>query len=91
MDLEICKPVYEECFKLHDKDKYRIYGPRNTELQNIMRYRIITVLLKRFTKAGDDLRMNPQSEKTVQNNEEKIQFMNKLIAKIQYVEKQLVK
>jgi len=47
--------------------------------------------LKRFTKAGDDLRMNPQSEKTVQNNEEKIQFMNKLIARIQYIEKQLVK
>lgn len=91
VDLEICKPIYEEYFKLHDKDKYKIYGPRNPELQNIMRYRIITVLLKRFTKAGDDLRMNPQSEKTVQNNEEKIQFMNKLIARIQYIEKQLVK
>ena len=91
VDLEICKPVYEEYFKLHDKEKYRIYGPRNPETQNIMRYRIITVLLKRFTKAGDDLRMNPQSEKTVQNNEEKIQFMNKLIARIQYIEKQLVK
>ena len=91
VDLEICKPIYEEYFKLHDKEKYRIYGPRNPELQNIMRYRIITVLLKRFTKAGDDLRMNPQSEKTVQNNEEKIQFMNKLIARIQYIEKQLIK
>lgn len=91
VDLEICKPVYEEYFKLHDKEKYRVYGPRNPELQNIMRYRIITVLLKRFTKAGDDLRMNPQSEKTVQNNEEKIQFMKNLIARIQYIEKQLVK
>lgn len=91
VDLEICKPIYEEYFKLHDKEKYRIYGPRNTELQNIMRYRIITVLLKRFTKAGDDLRMNPQSEKTVQNNEEKIQFMNNMIARIQSIEKQLIK
>lgn len=91
VDLEICKPIYEEYFKLHDKDKYKIYGPRNPELQNIMRYRIITVLLKRFTKAGDDLRMNPQSEKTVQNNEEKIQFMNNMIARIQSIEKQLIK
>ena len=91
VDLEICKPIYEEYFKLHDKEKYRIYGPRNPETQNIMRYRIITVLLKRFTKAGDDLRMNPQSEKTVQNNEEKIQFMNNMIARIQSIEKQLVK
>ena len=91
VDLEICKPVYEEYFKLHDKEKYRVYGPRNPELQNIMRYRIITVLLKRFTKAGDDLRMNPQSEKSQENNSEKIQFMKNLIARIQYIEKQLVK
>ena len=91
VDLEICKPIYEEYFKLHDKEKYRVYGPRNPELQNIMRYRIITVLLKRFTKAGDDLRMNPQSEKSQENNSEKIQFMKNLIARIQYIEKQLVK
>ncbi len=91
VDLEICKLVYEEYFKLHDKDKYRIRGPRNPDLQNIMRYRTITVLLKRFIKAGDDLRMNPQSEKTVQNNGEKIQFMNNLITRIQFIEKQLVK
>ena len=91
VDLEICKPVYEEYFKLHDKEKYRVYGPRNPELQNIMRYRIITVLLKRFTKAGDDLRMNPQSEKSRKNNFEKIQFMNNLISRIQQIEKQLAK
>jgi thiamine kinase-like enzyme len=91
VDLEICKPVYEEYFKLHNQDKYRMYGPRNPETQNIMRYRMITVLLKRFTKAGDDLRMNPQSEKTVQNNIEKVQFMKELTARIQNIEKQLVK
>lgn len=91
VDLEICKPLYEEYFKLHDKDKYRMYGSRNTELQNIMRYRIITVLLKRFIKAGDDLRLNPQSDKTKNNNAEKIQFMNKVISRIQYIEKQLTK
>ena len=91
VDLEICKPLYEEYFKLHDKDKYRLYGPRNPELQNIMRYHIITVLLKRFIKAGDDLRINAESEKTKKNNAEKVRFMNDLISKIQYIEKQLIK
>lgn len=91
VDLEICKPLYEEYFKLHDKDKYRLYGPRNPELQNIMRYRIITVLLKRFIKAGDDLRITAESEKTKKNNAEKVRFMNDLISKIQYIEKQLTK
>lgn len=91
IDLEICKPIYEEYFKLHDKDKYKMYGPRNPELQNIMRYRIITALLKRFIKAGDDLRLDPQSEKTVRNNIDKVHFMNGLILRIQQIEKQLTK
>lgn len=91
VDLDICRPLYEEYFKLHNKDMYRIYGPRNPELQNIMRYRTITVLLKRFIKAGDDLRLNPQSKKTRQNNIEKIQYMLDLISRIQYQERQLTK
>ena len=66
-------------------------GPRNPALQNIMRYRMITVLLKRFIKAGDDLRLNPQSDKTVKNNLEKVAYMRKLIASIQGIEKQLTK
>ncbi len=91
VDLDICEPIYEEYFKLHDEDKYLIYSPNSPELQNIMKYRKITVLLKRFTKAGDDLRLNPQSEKTKQNNIEKIEFMKDLIARIRYIEKQLTK
>ena len=91
VDLDICGPLYEEYFKLHDEDKYLIYGPDSPELQNIMEYRKIIVLLKRFIKAGDDLRLNPQSEKTKQNNIEKIQYMLDLISKIQYQEKQLTK
>ena len=91
VDLSICRQVYEEYFKLHDKDKYKMYGPRNPELQNIMHYRVITVLLKRFIKAGDDLRMNPQSERAVNNNLEKVKFMNDLIERIQYIEKQLTR
>ncbi len=91
VDLGICRRLYEEYFNLHDKEKYHIYGPRNAEIQNIMHYRIITVLLKRFIKAGDDLRMNAQSEKAVNNNLEKVKFMNGLIERIQYIEKQLTR
>ena len=91
IDLDICRPLYEEYYKLHNTEKYRIYGPRNPELQNIMRYRTITVLLKRFTKAGDDLRVNAKTKKSKRNNIEKIMFMRELIAKIQNIEKQLTK
>lgn len=91
IDLDICKPLYEEYYKLHNTEKYRIYGPRNPELQNIMRYRTITVLLKRFTKAGDDLRVNAKTKKSKRNNTEKVRFMRELIAKIQSVEKMLSK
>lgn len=91
VDLAICRPVYEEYAKIHDKDKYYIYGPRNPELQNIMQYRIMTVLLRRFIKNGDDLRLNPQTEESAQNNLEKVQNMRDLIGRIQNVERLLSK
>lgn len=91
IDLTICKYVYKEYVKLHDKSKYHIYGLRNPELQNIMRYRMMTVLLKRFVKNGDDLRLNPQSEKSVRNNLEKVQNMRGLIANIQHIDSLLLK
>lgn len=89
LDLGICRNVYDLYTKLHDKNKYKMPGVRNPELQNIMRYRMITVLLKRFIKAGDDLRTNPQSEKSIQNNIEKIQYMRAMIGNLQSIEKQL--
>jgi len=91
VDLRICRPVYDLYTRLHDKDKYKMPGLRNPELQRIMRYRIMTVLLKRFIKAGDDLRINAQSEKTHQNNIDKVFFMRGLISNLQYTEKQLLK
>ena len=51
----------------------------------------MTVLLKRFIKAGDDLRINSQSEKTHQNNIDKVFYMRELISNLQYTEKQLLK
>lgn len=91
VDLRICRIVYDLYTRLHDKNKYKMPGLRNPELQRIMRYRIMTVLLKRFIKAGDDLRLNPQSEKTHQNNFEKVIFMKDVMATLQYIEKQLSK
>lgn len=91
LDLGICRNVYDLYTKLHDKNKYKMPGARNPELQNIMQYRLMAVLLKRFIKAGDDLRTNPQSEKSVQNNVEKIQYMRDIIGRLQYIEKQLSK
>ena len=91
VDLRICRPVYDLYTRLHDKDKYKMPGLRNPELQRIMRYRIMTVLLKRFIKAGDDLRINSQSEKTHQNNIDKVFYMRELISNLQYTEKQLSK
>lgn len=91
VDLKICRVVYDLYTRLHDKNKYKMPGLRNPELQRIMRYRIMTVLLKRFIKAGDDLRLNPQSKKTHQNNFEKVIFMKDVMATLQYIEKQLSK
>ena len=91
VDLKICRVVYDLYTRLHDKNKYKMPGLRNPELQRIMRYRIMTVLLKRFIKAGDDLCLNPQSEKTHQNNFEKVIFMKDVMATLQHIEKQLSK
>ncbi len=91
VDLRICRVVYDLYTRLHDKTKYKMPGLRNPDLQRIMRYRVMTVLLKRFIKAGDDLRLNPQSEKTHQNNYEKVMFMKSMMENLQYTERQLAK
>lgn len=91
LDLGICRTVYDLYTKLHDKNKYKMPGIRNPELQNIMRYRMIGVLLKRFIKAGDDLRLNSQTDKSQKNNLEKVRYMHEIMNKIQYLEKQLSK
>ena len=66
-------------------------GLRNHELQRILRYRAMVVLLKRFIKAGDDLRLYPTSDKTVRNNVDKVLYMIDLLERLQYIEKQLSK
>ncbi len=75
IELGIYKRVYELYSQLHDASLYPMPGPKNPALREIMQYRIMGVLLKRFIKASDDLRMNPTKEKTIANNAVKVEFM----------------
>ena len=91
VDLGICKYVYDLYNNMHDKSLYRMPGLRSAQLQKIMQYRIMTVLLKRFIKAGGDLRPNTKTEKGKQNNVEKSKYMSLLIQQLQFTERQLSK
>lgn len=75
IELDIYKKVYELYTQLHDKSLYLMPNIKNDVLREIMKYRLMSVGLKRFIKASDDLRMNPQNTKSVKNNTEKIEFM----------------
>jgi hypothetical protein len=61
---------------------------KNETLREILAYRMIVIYLKRFIKASDDLRTNPQNQKSIDNNLAKIQFMRNQLAAIQNVAKQ---
>lgn len=75
MELDIYKKVYELYTQLHDKSLYPMPNIKNEILREIMKYRIMSVGLKRFIKASDDLRLNPQNAKSIKNNHEKVEFM----------------
>lgn len=63
----------------------------NEKFRNIMKYRLMFVLLCRFIKASDDLRTSPQSPKGFINNTNKIAFMREQIAAIKNLERQFSK
>lgn len=90
IELDIWTPVYEAYVKMHNKDAYSMLSPRNPQLRNIMKYRLITTLLRRIIKASDDLRTNPESQKSIDNNYAKVAFIREQLKKIEYVE-QLIK
>jgi predicted unusual protein kinase regulating ubiquinone biosynthesis (AarF/ABC1/UbiB family) len=91
IELGICRPVYQRYYQLHDKLKYSMPTPNNSTLRNIMKYRLMFVLLRRFIKASDDLRTTPQSNQGITNNANKIAFMREQIAAIKNIERQLSK
>ena len=91
IELKIFRPVYETYCKLHNNSEYNMPSIQNTNLRNIMKYRIMVALLKRFIKASDDLRGNPTTQKTMTNNENKIAFMRQQMTYIQELERQFSK
>lgn len=88
LELDIYKKVYLLYKNLHNKTLYHMPCANSETLRNIMKYRMIGVLLKRFIKASDDLRKNPINAKSMDNNLLKIAFMRKQMQNILLVEAQ---
>ncbi|MBD5391812.1 phosphotransferase [bacterium] len=82
IELDIYKRVYETYKTMHDGQLFQMPGVKNGAIRDIMKYRVIVALLRRFIKASDDLRINPANEKSVRNNEEKIAFMRDVMNRI---------
>lgn len=86
IELDICRPVYETYAKLHNSSLYSIPGVKNEILREVKKHRMLALYLKRFIRASDDLRANPQNEKSVQNNVAKISFMRHQIISMRLTE-----
>lgn len=91
IELGICKPVYETYCRIHNNTNYSMPSIRNENLRQIMKYRIMGAMLRRFIKASDDLRANPSGQKSIENNINKIEFMRGQIAAILDLEHQFSK
>lgn len=91
IELGICRRTYATYCKIHNKSQYSMPSVNNETLRQIMKYRVMCALLKRFIKASDDLRTNPASIKGIQNNQNKVQFMREQISAIQNIERQFSK
>ena len=91
VELEIYKQLYELYVRLHNKSLYQMPSPKNEQLRDIVKYRIMVVWLKRFIKSADDLRINPANQKSVNNNLEKIAFMRAQIQNFQNLERRYAK
>lgn len=91
IELGICRRVYETYCKMHDRAKYTMPSVNNDTTRQIMKYRVICALLKRFIKASDDLRINPSNDKSVTNNMNKIEFMREQMQSIMNIERQFSK
>ena len=91
IELNIFRPVYETYCKLHNNSEYSMPSIQNPALREIMKYRLMVALLKRFIKASDDLRNNPTCQKSIDNNENKVAFMREQISNIIALERQFSK
>lgn len=91
MELEIYKHVYEAYKRLHDKSTFTMPSIKNEQLREIMKYRVISIAVKRFIKASDDLREHPANLKSENNNIAKVEFMREQMQKIQNLERRATK
>lgn len=91
IELGVCRRVYETYYKIHNNNEYTMPSPSNENLRKIMTYRVICALLKRFIKASDDLRLNPSNEKSIENNRNKILFMQEQMQSIRDIYNQFSK
>lgn len=87
MQLGIGERIYQEYTRIHNDDLFDMPDANSDQIRKIMKYRLITVLLRQFIKASDDLRINPANEKSVQNNEDKVVFMREVMRQIQALDK----
>lgn len=86
-ELGIGARVYEAYHDIHNSDLYDIPEPNTENIRKIMKFRLMSVLLRRFIKASDDMRINPANEKSVKNNEDKVHFMRSLMQEIKALDK----
>lgn len=91
IELKIFRPVYETYCKLHNNSEYSMPSIQNPNLREIMKYRIMIALLKRFIKASDDLRNNPSCQKSIDNNANKVAFIREQLTQIMDLERQFSK
>lgn len=91
IELNIFRPVYETYCRIHNDSLYSMPGIRNENLRQIMKYRVMGAMLRRFIKASDDLRANPSGPKGIENNKNKVEFMRTQIAAILDIERQFSK
>ncbi|MBD5400817.1 aminoglycoside phosphotransferase family protein [bacterium] len=87
MQLGVGARIYQEYTSIHNTDLFDMPDADSEEVKKIMKYRLMTVLLRRFIKAADDLRVNPANEKSVKNNEDKVAFMRGVMREIEALEK----
>ena len=90
-DLNIERAVYEKYVEYHQPSLWRMFSVRNPKMQELMKYRAESVLMKRFLKASRDLRKNTTTDKGIKNNRDKVQFMRNQMTAILALEQKYAK
>ncbi len=87
--LNIYPEIYKKYTQIHNSDLYSMPDINDPALREIMLNRGISLYLKRFIKASDDLRKSPRDDKSHRNNSEKIAYMRQQMAHIHDLQQQI--